>query len=205
MIERTSEYIQLFANTRNNAARRAIDFSVTQEQFLCIVKKQQGICSVTGMAFDFRPAMGGKKRPFFPSIDRKDSRKGYTERNIRLVVTIANYAMNEWGEEPLFEMVDAIMQLAHAKAVRESQEQELRDALPECAEIQEKYLNRSETADYINRLGLTISKLTLQKYATVGGGPTYRRFGKRAVYLVSEINAWVGKKMSSPMASTSGF
>ena len=202
-IDRGSEYVQLFANARNKAARRAIEFSVTQEYFMSLVKKQEGYCSVTGMEFDFRPSMSGKKRPFFPSIDRIDSDKGYTKGNIRIVVTIANYAMNEWGHDPLFEMVDAIIATRRAKSERERKEQELLNSLNECAITKEIYLNRAETADYINSLGLPISKLTLQKYATVGGGPKYQRFGHRAVYLASEINTWVRNKITAPMASTS--
>lgn len=205
MIERETEYVQLLANARNNAARRGIEFSVTQEQFLRIAERQRGICAVTGMEFDFRFAIGGKKRPFFPSIDRINSTQGYSAKNIRLVVTIANYAMNEWGDGPLFEMVDAIIQTRRVQTEHESKEKDLRDAHPEFSETRERYLDRSEAADYINGLGLPISKLTLQKWATTGGGPMYRRFGKRAVYLVSDLNAWVRSKMSLPMASTSGL
>jgi len=203
-IERRSEYVQLLANTRKNAARRGIEFSLTEEQFLRMVQQQDGICAVTGMEFDFRPAMGGKKRPFYPSIDRKDSAHGYTAKNVRLVVTIANYAMNEWGHMPLIEMVDSIIRARVAKEEQERKKHEIRDALPECAEHNERYLSLLETSEYINRLGLQVSKNTLQKWATTGGGPTYRRFGKRAVYLVSDINAWVASKLSSPRASSSG-
>lgn len=68
----------------------------------------------------------------------------------------------------------------------------------------EKFLDRAEAAEYIKRRGLPISKLTLQKYVTVGGGPLYRRFGKRAVYLASDLDAWVSAKLSAPRCSSSG-
>ncbi len=67
----------------------------------------------------------------------------------------------------------------------------------------EKFLDRPEAADYITSLGLQISKNTLQKYVTVGGGPTYRRFGKRAVYLASDLDAWVQQRLSAPRCSSS--
>ncbi|WP_284447581.1 helix-turn-helix transcriptional regulator [Fluviibacter phosphoraccumulans] len=70
--------------------------------------------------------------------------------------------------------------------------------------LSDKYLDRAEAADYIGKAhGLKVSKNTLQKYVTVGGGPTYRRFGKRAVYLASELDTWVQKKLSAPMCSSS--
>ena len=55
----------------------------------------------------------------------------------------------------------------------------------------EKFLDRAEAAEHIKGRGLQISKNTLQKYVTVGGGPTYRRFGKRAVYLASDLSTGV--------------
>lgn len=66
----------------------------------------------------------------------------------------------------------------------------------------EKFLDRAEAAEYVKNRGLQISKNTLQKYVTVGGGPTYRRFGKRAVYLASDLDAWVLGKLSSPRCSS---
>ncbi len=65
------------------------------------------------------------------------------------------------------------------------------------------YLSRPEAADYIRARGLIIAKTTLQKYATIGGGPTYRRFGKRAVYTIDDLEAWIGDKISDPFRSTS--
>lgn len=39
------------------------------------------------------------RRPYVVSIDRIDSAKGYEAKNIRLVVSAVNLAMNEWGLE----------------------------------------------------------------------------------------------------------
>jgi hypothetical protein len=65
------------------------------------------------------------------------------------------------------------------------------------------YLSRPEAAEYICARGLIVSKNTLQKYATVGGGPVYRRFGNRAVYTTSDLDAWIEQKLSDPIRSTS--
>ena len=70
--------------------------------------------------------------------------------------------------------------------------------------MQQSYLSRPEAADYIRARGLTVSKNTLQKYATVGGGPVYRRFGSRAVYIPADLDAWIEQKLSPPLTSTSG-
>lgn len=65
------------------------------------------------------------------------------------------------------------------------------------------YLSRREAAEYLTRLGLRVSWRSLQKWATVGGGPTYRRFGIRSVYVPADLDAWAKAKLSAPRVSTS--
>ena len=65
-------------------------------------------------------------------------------------------------------------------------------------------MTRDEAPSYIlQKHGLKISKNTLQKYATTGGGPVYRRFGNRAVYTAADLDAWIEQKLSAPKRSTS--
>lgn len=65
------------------------------------------------------------------------------------------------------------------------------------------YLDRREAAEYVTARGLKISHNTLMKMATVGGGPQYRKFGHRAVYLVADLDAWIEAKLTAPRSSTS--
>ncbi|MEC9368468.1 MAG: hypothetical protein VX871_07225 [Pseudomonadota bacterium] len=44
---------------------------------------------------------------------------------------------------------------------------------------------------------------TLQKMATLGGGPVYRIFGNRAVYTVNDLDAWAEAKLTAPRSTTS--
>lgn len=68
-----------------------------------------------------------------------------------------------------------------------------------------RFLERPEAAQYLTeQRGLKVSKNTLQKWATTGGGPAYRRFGKRAVYLIEDLNEWAERKLSAPRLSSSG-
>lgn len=67
-----------------------------------------------------------------------------------------------------------------------------------------RYLDRNEAAAYLAERGLRVSRNTLQKWATVGGGPLYRRFGNKAVYLPGDLDTWVENKMTTPRTSTSG-
>lgn len=69
--------------------------------------------------------------------------------------------------------------------------------------METSYLERTEAAKYLTARGLRVSKNTLQKWATVGGGPTYQRFGLRAVYTRQNLDAWADAKLSAPRCSTS--
>ncbi len=68
----------------------------------------------------------------------------------------------------------------------------------------EHYLTRTEAAKYLTSHGLPVARNTLQKWATVGGGPLYRRFGTRALYLPEDLDRWVEIKLGTPRASTAG-
>jgi hypothetical protein len=66
-----------------------------------------------------------------------------------------------------------------------------------------EYLTRAEAAQYLTDRGLPITKNTLQKMATVGGGPVYQIFGFRSLYTPSNLDAWAEQKLSTPRRSTS--
>jgi len=69
--------------------------------------------------------------------------------------------------------------------------------------MQAEYLDRKEAAEYLTGRGLRTSWRTLQKMATVGGGPMYRIFGARAVYLAADLDNWAAERLSAPRRSTS--
>jgi len=70
--------------------------------------------------------------------------------------------------------------------------------------MQDKYLDRREAAEYLtSQRGLRISRNTLQKMATLGGGPPYRVFGIRAVYTIGDLDRWAEARLSAKRASTS--
>lgn len=67
----------------------------------------------------------------------------------------------------------------------------------------DKYLSRTEASEYLESLGLKIAKTTLQKLASIGGGPKFRKFGNRVVYTQQDLLSWVESRMSEPKTSTS--
>lgn len=69
--------------------------------------------------------------------------------------------------------------------------------------VASKFLDRRQAAGYIKDKGLPATKNTLDKLATLGGGPVFRKFGARAVYTPDDLDKWVEDRLSKPMASTS--
>lgn len=70
-----------------------------------------GVCEVTGIAFEFER----NGNPFFPSIDRIDSSKGYTPDNCRVVLWIINTAKHTLAED---DFLSALRQVAEAVVER---------------------------------------------------------------------------------------
>ena len=88
--------------TLNGIRKRSKDSGraceLTPAQVYSMMLRSKGRCEVTGLRFDITPGEGGRRRPFFHSIDREDSSKGYTPSNCRLICVAVNVGMQDWGE-----------------------------------------------------------------------------------------------------------
>ena len=60
---------------------------------------------------------------------------------------------------------------------------------------QKIYLTRKEAAEFINGHGLPTTWKTLQKLASVGEGPKYKRFGRNTVYTEADLLEWMERKL----------
>lgn len=80
---------------------------LTLDECAALWDAQQGRCAVSGQPFsNWQVAKRSKvlSRPWRPSLDRIDSRKGYEKRNVRLVAQIVNFAIGEWPFEVFTDM-----------------------------------------------------------------------------------------------------
>lgn len=96
------EYIyieQLFTKIKSRAKRLNRDFNLTKEFLKDLYQKQNGICSVTGMLFSDEKYNDCKRKPFSPSLDRINSKLGYTQDNVRFVCSMVNSAIGEFGDK----------------------------------------------------------------------------------------------------------
>ena len=70
-------------------------------------------------------------------------------------------------------------------------------------EIRKEYLTRGQAAEYCIKQGLPVSPKTLAKYACVGGGPKFRKFGTmRVIYKIEDLDEWIELRLSKTFSST---
>lgn len=66
----------------------------------------------------------------------------------------------------------------------------------------ERFFTRPEAAAHVRERGVPCSAGTLAKLASIGGGPAYRTFGRRALYTARDLDTWVAGKLSAVRLST---
>jgi hypothetical protein len=65
-------------------------------------------------------------------------------------------------------------------------------------------LRRSEVPSYLlQKHGIPIAMKTLNKLASIGGGPLMTYAGRIPLYHVDDLDAWAEQRLSKPVASTS--
>ena len=68
---------------------------------------------------------------------------------------------------------------------------------------EKQYLTRGQASESCLRKGLPVSPKTLAKYACVGGGPKFRKFGTmRVIYKVEDLDEWIERRLSKIFSST---
>ncbi len=90
----------IVARSRTSAAKRSICHSLPDDHALSLYQLQNGRCDVTGLPFSMQRFPDAfVKHPFAPSLDRRDSKGGYTADNVRLVYANVNFGLGQWGQE----------------------------------------------------------------------------------------------------------
>ncbi len=80
---------------------------------LATMEAQGHRCLLSGVPFSLEVlGHGAAPRPYAPSIDRIDARRGYTADNIRIICWAANLLLGTWGDEPAMKVATGIAQRA---------------------------------------------------------------------------------------------
>jgi hypothetical protein len=65
----------------------------------------------------------------------------------------------------------------------------------------ERLLNRQEASEFLNQLGYKTAVASLNKLASIGGGPKFRKFGRKPLYAPTDLIAWAEARTSPPVRS----
>jgi hypothetical protein len=64
-----------------------------------------------------------------------------------------------------------------------------------------RLLNRQEASTFLGEHGYRVAVASLNKWASVGGGPRFRKFGRRPLYAPSDLIAWAESRTSPLVGS----
>ena len=99
----------LIVNAKSRAKLSKRPFSIDKFVIQNMYDNQNGCCALTGIKFLTEKSDIHSRRPFTPSIDRIDTNKGYTIDNIRLVCSIVNIALSDFGDEAFATMCNSFV------------------------------------------------------------------------------------------------
>jgi hypothetical protein len=88
---------------KDRAKARGREFDLTRDWLLDEVERLDFKCALTGLKFS-ACASSARTDPYAPSIDRIDSKKGYTKDNVRIIIFALNVMLLDWGQA-IFEHV----------------------------------------------------------------------------------------------------
>jgi hypothetical protein len=103
------EFLRTVRSARKRAAKKGWEFEIRKAEADALWRRCGGRCEVTGLEFHVEQMETEfQRRPYAPSLDRRDNAKGYTVDNVRVVCVAVNLAMNQWGEAVLLRIAAAL-------------------------------------------------------------------------------------------------
>jgi hypothetical protein len=107
----TGRAIQLHSNAKRRAEDKGISFKLDRVDL--IERIAAGYCEATGLPLSL--TTGGGINPWSPSLDRRDSSKGYTADNVQVVCTAYNLAKHQFPPDVLLTLARAIVDKVSTK------------------------------------------------------------------------------------------
>ncbi len=120
----------MYTSARSGAKSRKLPFEITKQDILTLMLKSQGKCSLSGIPFSDEKHGKRGRMPWWPSLDRKDSKLGYTPNNIRIVCHAVNVALWDFGDDVLIQIAKGILRDCLISSVSEAEPAATKQDLP---------------------------------------------------------------------------
>ena len=90
-----------FSKIKSDAKRRNLEFNLTIKDAWKLFLKQKGVCAISGRQINFAKTATKKadRDDRTASLDRKDSKKGYTKSNCQWLHKVVNIMKSNFSEE----------------------------------------------------------------------------------------------------------
>lgn len=109
-------FSRLVIECRERAKKKNLPFDLDYDFLFELFEKQNKCCAVIGLDFSFEKVSNFRIRPWAPSVDRVDSKLGYTKDNVRLVCIAVNLAINQFGDDIFNKMCKSYISFHESKA-----------------------------------------------------------------------------------------
>ena len=126
----------LVNNAKIRSRKKNLDFDISVADVY--EKIVTGVCEFTGISFDYSYGKDRFLNAYSPSIDKIDSKKGYTKDNIRLVLTSVNRALGEDGEDEMLPILKAMVEAIENNA-KQKESTPISTKHPSASQEQEPY------------------------------------------------------------------
>ena len=93
---------EIYGTVKRRASKKGLEFSLSKT--LIYQGLRTGRCAQTGIPFSYEA-----NSPWKPSLDRIDSRLGYTKENVQYVCVMYNYCKNDFSDEEVRDMCEALV------------------------------------------------------------------------------------------------
>lgn len=96
------------SGAKGRAKKKGVPFEISKHDLYDLLTEQEYRCAISGVKFNISKFGDGARNPKNISLHRINPREGYTRDNIRLVTTIVNIGISDFGEPEFIEMCKAV-------------------------------------------------------------------------------------------------
>jgi hypothetical protein len=105
---------------RQRAPLKGVPIDFTLEDIKALYDEQGGKCALSGIEFNLHLGREFRLRPWAPSPDRINTKKGYVKGNVRLLCTAVNIARSDFTDEIFITMIQSVYKHSLKKALTEA-------------------------------------------------------------------------------------